>query len=34
MKDFPDCRVIIDKLGGLCSFYAEYGGMIIGFELA
>ena len=34
LKDFPAANVVIDKLGGLCSFYAEYGGMIIGFELA
>lgn len=34
IKEFPSARVIIDKLGGLCSFYAEYGGMIVGFELA
>lgn len=34
LKDFPAAKVIIDKVGGLCAFYAEYGGMIIGFELA
>lgn len=33
-KDFPAAKVIVDKVGGLCSYYAEYGGMIIGFELA
>lgn len=34
LAEFPSAKVIISKLGGLCSFYAEYGGMIIGFELA
>lgn len=34
LKEFPSAKVIIDKLGGLCSYYAEYGGMVIGFELA
>jgi len=34
LKEFPAAKVIIDKVGGLCAFYAEYGGMIIGFELA
>lgn len=33
-KEFPAAKVIVDKVGGLCAFYAEYGGMIIGFELA
>ncbi len=34
LKEFPAAKVIIDKVGGLCAYYAEYGGMIIGFELA
>ncbi|MBR5226244.1 MAG: DegV family protein [Clostridia bacterium] len=34
LKDFPAAKIIVGKLGGLCSYYAEYGGMIIGFELA
>lgn len=34
LGEFPAAKVIIGKLGGLCSYYAEYGGMIVGFELA
>lgn len=34
LKEFPSAKVIIDKLGGLCSYYAEYGGLVVGFELA
>ncbi len=34
LKDFPAAKIIVGKLGGLCSYYAEYGGMIVGFELA
>lgn len=34
LAEFPLAKVIIDKVGGLCAYYAEYGGMIIGFELA
>jgi len=30
---FPAAEVRIGKTGGLCSFYAEQGGMIIGFEV-
>jgi len=29
---FPSAEIIIDKCRGLCSFYAEKGGMLIGFE--
>ena len=29
---YPDADVQIRPTGGLCSFYAEKGGMIIGFE--
>lgn len=31
--EFPTARVIIDKTKGLCSFYAEKGGLMIGFEV-
>ena len=31
-KEFPVAQVIIDKTKGLCSFYAEQGGMLIGYE--
>ncbi len=33
MKEFPKAKVIIDKTRGLCSFYAEKGGLMIGFEV-
>ena len=29
---FPEAKTEIYKLGGLCSFYAEKGGLIVGFE--
>ena len=29
---FPDCRFIIEPTTALCSYYAEEGGLIIGFE--
>ncbi len=32
LEKFPGAAVIIGKCGALCSFYAEYGGMLIGFE--
>lgn len=32
LAKFPNAEVSIDKCGGLCSFYAEKGGMLIGFE--
>lgn len=31
--EFPKAKVIIDKTMGLCSFYAEKGGLMIGFEV-
>lgn len=31
---FPDARTYVHKLGGLCSFYAETGGILLGFEKA
>ncbi len=33
LQEFPSARVIISKTGALCSFYAEKGGMMIGFEV-
>ena len=30
--EFPQCRVIIEPTTALCSFYAEEGGLMIGFE--
>lgn len=32
-KEFPTAKVLIDKTKGLCSFYAEKGGLMIGFEV-
>lgn len=32
LAEFPKCALRIMKLGGICSFYAEKGGMIISFE--
>lgn len=29
---FPDCDIEIMKTSGLCSYYAEKGGLLIGFE--
>lgn len=31
-EEFAKCEVIIYKCGGLCSFYAEAGGLLVGFE--
>lgn len=33
LAEFPNAEVIISKTGALCSFYAEKGGMMIGFEV-
>lgn len=33
LKEFPSAQIIIDKTKGLCSFYAERGGLMIGFEV-
>lgn len=30
--DYPEADIVIDEVGGLCCFYAEVGGLIIGFE--
>ena len=32
MAQFPDTRLTIEPTGALCSFYAETGGLMIGFE--
>ena len=32
LADFPDAELIVYPLGGLCSFYAEKGGMLVAFE--
>ena len=32
LAEFPNTRFILEPTGALCSFYAEAGGMIIGFE--
>ena len=32
LKEFPNARVIIEPTTALCSFYAETGGLMIGFE--
>ena len=30
--DYKDADIVIDEVGGLCCFYAEVGGLMIGFE--
>lgn len=32
LAKWPGASVVIDKTGGLCSFYAERGGLLVGFE--
>ena len=32
LAEFPNTRFILEPTGGLCSFYAEEGGLMIGFE--
>ena len=32
-EKIPSATIVIDHTGGLCSFYAEQGGMLIGFEI-
>ena len=32
LEKFPKASIIIDKTGALCSFYAERGGLLVGFE--
>lgn len=33
LSEFPNAKVIIERTTALCSFYAEKGGMIIGYEI-
>lgn len=33
LEEFPNATVLLAPTGGLCSFYAEKGGLIIGFEV-
>lgn len=33
LTEFPEANIVIDKTRGLCSFYAERGGLMIGFEV-
>lgn len=33
-REFAAAKVVIDRCRGLCSFYAEMGGMLLGFEAA
>lgn len=30
--EYPDADIVIDVVGGLCCFYAEVGGLMVGFE--
>jgi fatty acid-binding protein DegV len=32
LEKFPKASIIIHKTGALCSYYAERGGMLVGFE--
>lgn len=32
LAEFPKCRFVLEKTTALCSFYAEAGGLMIGFE--
>lgn len=32
-KHFPEAEILIDTTGALCSFYAEQGGMLVGYEV-
>ena len=33
LEKLPSAEVVIDHAGGLCSFYAEQGGLLVGFEI-
>lgn len=33
LEKFPDANIDVAMTGGLCSFYAEQGGLIVGFEI-
>ncbi len=32
LEKFPACRVLLEPTGALCSFYAEVGGLMVGFQ--
>lgn len=32
LEKYPSAKITVDKTGGLCSFYAELGGVLVGFE--
>ena len=32
IKEYPQCKVSIDSCYGLCSYYAERGGLLVGYE--
>ena len=32
LEEFPSAKITIMPLGGLCSYYAEEGGLLVGFE--
>lgn len=32
LEKFPNAKIVISKTGALCSFYAERGGLLVGFE--
>ena len=32
LNEFPEAKIVIGTCKGLCSFYAELGGLIVGFE--
>ena len=32
LAEYPEAKTEVYSLGGLCSFYAEKGGLIVGFE--
>jgi fatty acid-binding protein DegV len=33
LEKYPDANIDIAHAGGLCSFYAEQGGLLVGFEI-
>ena len=33
LEKYPDASIDVDTTGGLCSFYAEQGGLLVGFEI-
>ena len=32
LAEFPFCDIRVENLGALCSYYAEKGGLLVGFE--